>query len=190
MSFILLDELQVESAAAITHAGKFHACDVFSTVLLSKVFKDIKICRIKRCPKENNATIVYDIGGGKFDHHRPGFNKRRSNGIKYSSFGLLWNFFGDFLEFGENAELASAIFDDSFVSVIDAIEHGQVEKLPDEKVHIISVSEVIEAFNPNFDEDINENEAFLKAVEMATVIFDNAMRNAIYQSKLIGIYIF
>lgn len=186
MAFILLDESQVEEANAITHGGKFHADDVFSTVLLSKVFKNVRLCRTKNAVKENDAIIVFDVGGGKFDHHQADFCKCRKNGIKYSSFGLLWDVLGGNLELGENAELAEKMFDDTFVSVIDAIDNGQVEKVPNEKFHIVSVSDIIEAFNPNWDDDISENEAFLKAVETATIIFDNAIRNVVSQSKIVS----
>ena len=42
-------------------------------------------------------VLVFDIGGGEFDHHQIDALKRE-NGITYSSFGLLWKEFGrDFL---------------------------------------------------------------------------------------------
>lgn len=186
MALVLLDESQINQANAITHAGLFHAADVFATVLLSKSFKEVRLCRVKEVPKDSRATIIYDIGGGKFDHHKPYFNRCRENGIKYSSFGLLWDILGDtqiFLSLGEYAEIAAKMFDCSFVAGIDALENGQVDVITDEKVHIISASETIEEFNCN--EDMNENEAFLKAVEIATVIFDNAVKDVISQIKAV-----
>ena len=79
-------------AQGFTHAGKFHADDVFSTALLRIVRPDIQITRGFEIP-ENFDGIVYDIGGGMFDHH---FEPRpiRPNGVPYAAFGLLWQLLG------------------------------------------------------------------------------------------------
>ena len=38
--------------------------------------------------------LVYDIGGGEFDHHQAGGNGQRDNGVKYASCGLIWKSYG------------------------------------------------------------------------------------------------
>ena len=56
-------------ANGFTHAGKFHADDVFATALLQILRPDIKITRGFTVPDDFDG-IVYDIGFGMFDHHQ------------------------------------------------------------------------------------------------------------------------
>ena len=72
-------------ANGFTHAGKFHADDVFATALLQILRPDIKITRGFTVPDDFDG-IVYDIGFGMFDHHqeprvsvRPGLLTRTSS---------------------------------------------------------------------------------------------------------------
>ncbi len=174
---------EIAQANAITHSGSFHADEVMATVLLSKVLPEVKVCRTFKVPEGTAETaIVYDIGGGAFDHHQKGFNEARDNGIRYSSFGLLWRKFGhQLLRNKENPELADMVFelfDKSFVNSIDAIDNGQAERS-----EIMTVSGVISSFNPNWDEETNADDCFLKAVKFAEVIFDNALSSAISKAK-------
>lgn len=41
----------MNNANAITHNGKFHVDEVFSTVLLMKVFDNIKVARVPDVPE-------------------------------------------------------------------------------------------------------------------------------------------
>ena len=81
-SKIVLTE-NIEEADLITHNGTFHSDEVFSTVLLSNVLKKdiLKLCRTSNI-KEGITGFVYDVGYGKYDHHQPGGNGERKNGIK------------------------------------------------------------------------------------------------------------
>ena len=73
---------------AFTHGGIFHADDVFATALLKILNPDILVTRGNQIP-DNFEGIIYDIGGGEFDHHQK--EKRiRENGVPYAAFGLLW----------------------------------------------------------------------------------------------------
>ena len=56
-------------ANGFTHAGKFHADDVFATALLQIIRPDIRITRGFVVPDDFDG-IVYDIGFGMFDHHQ------------------------------------------------------------------------------------------------------------------------
>ena len=86
---------------AFTHAGKFHADDVFSAALLRIMNPDVIIERGNQVP-EGYDGLVFDIGYGEFDHHQAD-SPVREDGIPYASFGLLWRKFGkDFL--AEDAE--------------------------------------------------------------------------------------
>ena len=53
-------------ARGFTHAGKFHADDVFATALLQILRPDIQVTRGFVVP-DNFDGIVYDIGDGMFD---------------------------------------------------------------------------------------------------------------------------
>ena len=97
---------------AITHAGKFHADDVFSAALLRILNPDIQFKRVLSVP-ENFDGIVFDIGWGKFDHHQSGAPVRE-NGVPYAAFGLLWKEYGSFL-LGEEADS----FDEHFIQPLD-----------------------------------------------------------------------
>ena len=74
-------------ANGFTHAGKFHADDVFATALLQILRPDIKITRGFTVPDDFDG-IVYDIGFGMFDHHQEP-REYRANGVPYAAFGLL-----------------------------------------------------------------------------------------------------
>ena len=52
----------------ITHAGNFHADDVFCTVLMERFYENITLIRLKDY-KDDGTKIAYDIGLGRFDHH-------------------------------------------------------------------------------------------------------------------------
>lgn len=174
-----------ENPLAITHAGIFHADEVFSSVLLGKILPEVRIYRTFKVPENlPEDVIVYDIGGGKYDHHQRGFNEMRPNGIKYSSFGLIWREFGMKLLASKNVPLAEEVFDlfdKSFVQGIDAVDNGQATFCSD--VQIMSLSSIITQFNPNWDDTADADDCFLKAVTFAEVVFDNALANAISKAK-------
>mgnify|MGYP001514381419 CR=1 FL=1 len=75
-------------ANGFTHAGKFHADDVFATALLQILRPDIKITRGFVVPDDFDG-IVYDVGFGMFDHHQEP-RECRPNGVPYAALGLLW----------------------------------------------------------------------------------------------------
>ena len=79
-----------EEANLITHDGKFHPDDVFSTVFMSKYIDNPCLYRIGVGEVKDTNAIVYDVGFGKFDHHGPDAKKRPNSNLKYCSFGLLF----------------------------------------------------------------------------------------------------
>lgn len=143
----------------ITHAGVFHADDVFSAALLTTVNPAMEIKRVRIVPDDidESTTIVFDIGGGEFDHHFAN-SPERENGTKYSSFGLLWREFGEvFVKGKENVKY----FDEKFVQYIDDADNGG---------NYNPLTDTISSFNPNWNESQDFNTAFNKAVEFARVI--------------------
>ena len=64
---------------ALTHAGHFHADDVFSAALLREIWPDLEIRRVFEVP-DGFDGLAFDIGGGPFDHHGPD-RQCRENGL-------------------------------------------------------------------------------------------------------------
>lgn len=145
----------------ITHAGKFHADDVFSAAFLKILNPEIKIKRVFEVPEyyDRYTTIVFDIGRGEFDHHQSN-SPVRDNGVPYAAFGLLWKKFGYWIF--EDSKMIQK-FDDSFVQEIDHSDNtGDYHQL----------SYIIENFNPAWNENVNTDEMFDKAVEFAKKILE------------------
>lgn len=155
---LLKEQILKKDASAWTHNGKFHADDVFSAALLLYLNPEIRIFRGNRVP-EDFAGIVFDIGRGRYDHHQKD-SRIRENGIPYAAFGLLWEELGaDIL--GE--ELAEK-FDESFVQPLDNNDNtGEKNEL----------ASLIGSFNPAWDSEDNNDEAFFQAVSVAGMILDH-----------------
>ena len=137
---------------AYTHAGVFHADDVFSAALLGIYYPEIEIARTFNVP--DDAELVFDIGLGKFDHHQ-GNAEVRPNGVKYAAFGLLWREFGSL--FVSDVES----FDKNFVEPLDISDNTGIKN---------PISSLIGNFNPRWDSTISADDAFMQAVEFATDI--------------------
>ena len=174
-----------ENATLITHGGTFHADEVFGTVILSKIFREANVLRTFKVPEGlDNDVIIYDIGGGRFDHHQRGGNGQRENGVPYSSVGLLWKEFGYYIVKNtcNNPYLVWSLIDRDLIQGIDAQDNGVMPKT-DYPTSPMTVSNTISSFNPTWDSNENVDEAFKKAVDFATVIFDNVLTNAIAKAK-------
>lgn len=150
-------------AKGLTHAGKFHADDVFSTALLQIVRPDIEIVRSFEVPDNFNG-IVFDIGGGMFDHHTEP-RAVRLNGTPYAAFGLLWQVFGAQLVGAHQARL----LDENFIQPLDLNDNtGQDNALAD----------AISSFNPVWDQKQDPDECFWRAVAVAKQILENEIAAA------------
>lgn len=172
----------INDAKFVTHAGKFHADEVFGTILLEKIYKEIKLIRV---PEVDNLDlqnkVVYDIGGGKFDHHQLGGNGQRESGIKFAAFGLLWKEYGKkYLEEinAKNIDDCFYMFDKNFVQFIDAGDNGQI-KYENIDIKLVTLSDVIEGFNPNWNEEIDTDKKFEEALILARKIFENKIESTI-----------
>lgn len=146
--------MSIIPSVAMTHAGKFHADDVFSAALLRILNPNIRFERVLSVPEDFDG-IVFDIGWGKFDHHQSGAPVRE-NGVPYAAFGLLWKEFGSEL-LGEEADS----FDEHFIQPLDLEDNTGCG-------HPLACA--ISAFNPCWDSDEDPNENFLKAVDVAFAI--------------------
>ena len=171
----------INEADGITHNGTMHADEVFATAFLSLYFGNFKVARVSEVPKDiSTNTIIYDIGKGKFDHHQSDA-RIRDNGIKYSSFGLLFEEYG--LSYLKKLKLKNtkAIYNylvKDFIEAIDAIDNGIFPEIKaDYKVK--TLSDVIKLFNPSYLSNDNEDEQFIKAVTLAESILTEELKNVI-----------
>jgi uncharacterized UPF0160 family protein len=85
----------------VTHSGGFHADELLSSVILTRLFPNAALTRTrdKAWITPAKDRIIYDVGGDFnaeaqiFDHHqRP--NPLRIDDQPYSSFGLIWAQYG------------------------------------------------------------------------------------------------
>ena len=154
----LMEQIKEKDVQAFTHSGKFHADDVFSAALLLSVNPEITIHRGSQVP-EDFQGIVFDIGRGKYDHHQRD-SRVRENGVPYAAFGLLWEDLGAEI-LGE--ELAEK-FDEAFVQPLDHNDNtGEKNEL----------ANLIGNFNPTWDAQGGNDEAFFQAVSVAGMILEN-----------------
>ena len=154
----LSEQIKQNNATAFTHSGKFHADDVFSSALLLYLNPEIRIIRGNKVPEDFDG-IVFDIGRGRYDHHQKD-SRIRENGIPYAAFGLLWEELGAEI-LGE--ELAQK-FDESFVQPLDNNDNtGEKNEL----------ATLIGNFNPTWDAQGGNDEAFFQAGSVAGMILEN-----------------
>lgn len=182
----------LKKAKAITHSGCFHADEIFSTIILLLLTKNLVLARIPKISGPiNPSAIIYDIGGGVFDHHQPGGNGARENGIRYSSFGLMWKAYGRrVLEEYYNcssseAEILFNLIDEDLVQSVDCIDNGQIPLINNFPTKIKSLSSSLADFYPSWNEVTPklENEKFLEALQMAYFIFNNTVIKSINKLK-------
>ena len=142
-------------ANGFTHAGKFHADDVFATALLQILRPDIRITRGFVVPEDFDG-IVYDIGFGMFDHHQEP-RETRANGTPYAAFGLLWRVLGP----GLVGERQARLIDENFIQPLDLNDNTGEQN---------SLCDAIGFFNPVWDSKEDQDACFFKAVAVAKQI--------------------
>ena len=169
-------------AYLVTHSGGFHADEVFSTVILTRLFPQAQLVR-SRAPEwitPGPDRIIYDVGGaydadaGIFDHHQRGA-PLREDGQPFSSFGLIWRHFGrDYLAASgipaDYIETVHASFDARFVLPVDLLDNGALN--PASAGSLLTgmlLPELIESLKPVFDDSAPgaEDSAFQTALTIA-----------------------
>lgn len=180
----------IKEANCITHAGTFHADEIFATLILSKIMQEITLIRLPEFREQEKAeartdAIVYDIGGEKYDHHQLGGNGQRPNGVKYAACGLIWKAFGrELLEKYEVKEIDYTLdyIDRNLIQFIDANDNGQLPKLQADyrNVHL---SHIVSLFNPKWDEDVDSDENFMRALSVCEIIFNEFLHDTFSKMK-------
>ncbi|XUY25725.1 MYG1 family protein [Agrobacterium sp. rho-8.1] len=149
----------------VTHSGGFHADELLSSVILTRLFPQAKIVR-SRAPEwitPGADRIIYDVGGAYdadisiFDHHQRGA-PLREDGQPYSSFGLVWKHYGhDYLAaYGipdDNIETIHLSFDKGFVLPIDLTDNGALSPSIAGPLAGLTLPSLLETLKPTFDND-------------------------------------
>lgn len=178
----------IEEANCITHNGTFHCDEIFSTIMFSKLLPDVVVCRTSDLEKAKKTQYIYDVGGGELDHHQFGGNGERENGVKYSSCGLVWKKYGkDIIKkyTNDNIDEIWQMIDKNLIQCIDAGDNGQIPDI-DTSYRLVQVANIISEFNPTWDENVDPDIKFQKALQVAEIVFENSMINTISKIKAKG----
>lgn len=146
----------------VTHSGGFHADELLSSVILTRLHPTAQIRR-SRAPEWITPAadrIIYDVGGAYdadrqiFDHHQRGA-PLRDDGQPYSSFGLVWKHFGKayLAEAGipsVSVDAVHASFDADFVLPIDLTDNGALS--PTGPLADLTLPVLLETLKPVFDD--------------------------------------
>ena len=149
----------------ITHHGKFHADDVFSTAWLIKIYGNLEVKRIDRNDVykylSDKECFIYDIGNGKYDHHSKECKEYRQDGSPYASFGKIVRDTYKLVGFDYNTYKN---FDKFFITPIDTVDNEGPNAT------ISQHSDVIRALNQEDLYGEKQERAFNKAVEYADMV--------------------
>ncbi|WP_298261857.1 MYG1 family protein [uncultured Litoreibacter sp.] len=185
----------------VTHSGGFHADELLSSVVLTRLFPQAELLRSRDkqviAPAPNK--IIYDVGGAYdaeaqiFDHHqRPG--PLREEGEPYSSFGLIWAHYGrDYLTAldvpAEDQEVIHAKFDAKFVLPIDLLDNGAMEPSVAGPLSILTLPSLLGSLKPVFDDasPTADDDAFMNALPIARSFIEAQIRNFAAKARAAGL---
>lgn len=176
----------------VTHSGGFHADELLSSVLLTRLFPAARIVR-SRAPDwitPASDRIIYDVGGafdpaaGIFDHHQRGA-PLRDDGQPFSSFGLVWRQFGrDYLNAVgvpvTDIDALHASFDLDFVLPVDLMDNGALSPSAAGALAKLTLPVLLETLKPVFDdrEPGADDRAFHEALVIARGFVEASIRQA------------
>lgn len=165
----------------VTHSGGFHADELLSSVILTRLFPQAELLRSrdKQWIAPATTKIVYDVGGGYnaeaqiFDHHqRP--SPLRDDDQPYSSFGLIWAHYGAAYLAGmgvpvDDVEAIHATFDAKFVLPIDLLDNGAMDPSVAGPLSILTLPALLGSLKPVFDDmsPTADDDAFFRALPIA-----------------------
>lgn len=166
---VTVDLVKVTNVA-LTHNGLFHCDDVFSAALLRYINPDIKFVRSNTVPEDFNG-IVFDVGGGRYDHHQEGAKVREDSKVKYAAFGLLWNDLG-FEILGDDSYLE----DELWVQSMDHSDNTGEGRGP--------LQYLFGAMNPCIGTDQTPDSQFELAVKVATILLTARINSILAKQKM------
>ncbi len=174
----------------VTHSGGFHADELLSSVILTRLYPEAALLRSRDADwiTPGAGRIIYDVGRDYdpealiFDHHqRPG--PLREDGRPFSSFGLIWQHYGhDYLRSFDvpEADLVDIhrSFDQGFVLPVDLIDNGALEPSVAGPLAGMTLPVLLETLKPVFDErgEDSDDRAFMAALPVARAFVEAAIK--------------
>lgn len=169
-----------------THNGTFHADDIFAYVILSELYEKTELTRTRDMDTLSKLDIVFDVGGGEFDHHSKDKEFRKS-GIPFAAAGLIWKQFGRDLIAkmapdlsSQDAEKIHQNIDDSFIAGLDAVDNGITLET---SFPMPNLADAVHWFNPGWDAATDEDDAFREASDFARSAFVRALNKQLDKVK-------
>lgn len=175
----------------VTHSGGFHADELLSSVVLTRLFPEATVVRSRDAAMITPSAdkIIYDVGRAYdadaqiFDHHqRP--SPLRDDDQPYSSFGLIWAHYGrDYLAAmdvpAEDIEAIHTKFDAKFVLPIDLLDNGAMEPSVAGPLSILTLPSLLGSLKPVFDDPspTADDDAFMAALPIARAFVEAQIRN-------------
>lgn len=175
----------------VTHSGGFHADELLSSVVLTRIFPqaELRRSRERQWLTPSADKIIFDVGGDYdagaqiFDHHqRP--SPQREDGQPFSSFGLIWAHYGrTYLTAmdvpAHDIEAIHSTFDAEFVLPIDLLDNGAMEPSVAGPLSALSLPALLESLKPVFDDasPTADHDAFLAALPIARNFVEAFIRN-------------
>lgn len=185
----------------ITHSGGFHADELLSSAVLTRLFPEAQLKRSRDQLWVTPAPdkIIYDVGGlydveaQIFDHHqRPG--PLRNDGQPFSSFGLIWAHYGrDYLvkmNFpAEEIEVVHAKFDLEFVLPIDLLDNGAIQLSVAGPLANLTLPTLLESLRPVFDDTspTADEDAFFVALPIVIHFIEAILCKFVAEARALGI---
>ncbi|MGR3498529.1 MAG: MYG1 family protein [Limimaricola soesokkakensis] len=185
----------------VTHSGGFHADELLSSVILTRLFPDAELIRSrdKAWITPGEGRIIYDVGGQYdaeariFDHHQKP-NPLREDGQPYSSFGLVWAQYGrDYLRALDvpehDIDAIHASFDRGFVLPVDLLDNGAVDAAAAGPLFSgLTLPALLESLKPAFDDrqEGADDRAFAAAVPIARAFVEARIRRSAAKRRAEG----
>jgi len=185
----------------VTHSGGFHADELLSSVVLTRLFPQAELLRSRDRQWITPATdkIIYDVGGDYdserqiFDHHqRP--SPLRDDGNPFSSFGLVWAHYGRAYLAAMNVpiddiEAIHTKFDTKFVLPIDLLDNGAIEPSVAGPLSILTLPALLGSLKPVFDNKslTADDDAFFAALPIALSFVEAQIRNFAAKARAHGV---
>ena len=174
----------------VTHSGGFHADEVLSSVVLTRLFPEATLLRTRdeAWTTPGAGRLIYDVGraydpaSGIYDHHQKGA-PLREDGQPYSSFGLVWKHYGlDYLAALEVPEAHRAAihasFDRTFVLPVDLMDNGALDPSVAGPLAGLTLPSLLETLKPSFDDRAPDadDRGFGEALTIARAFVEATLR--------------
>jgi uncharacterized UPF0160 family protein len=171
-----------------THNGTFHADDVIAFVILDELFGPLELIRTRDPELLTSCDIVFDVGGGKYDHHTND-KEYRDNGIPYAAAGLIWREFGEALLEKKGVQTSYVMkihkyIDEKYIQGLDAVDNGVRFN---REIVVPDIPGEIHRFNPKWNLKEDENHKFYEAVQFGKTSLLNLIQDQISKVAAISI---